>query len=59
VGTGDLTPKPRGFETITVRVRIDADVSYDILEALLEDTAMWSPLANTLHNPVHLDVVEK
>jgi hypothetical protein len=59
VGTGDLTPKPRGFETITVRVRIDADVSYDILEALLEDTAIWSPLANTLHNPVHLDLVEK
>jgi uncharacterized OsmC-like protein len=29
-GTGDLTPKPRGFETITVRVRIEADVSYDI-----------------------------
>ena len=63
-GTGDLTPKPRGFETITVRVRIEADVSYDILEALLEDTDledtdMWSPLANTLHNPVHLDVVKK
>jgi uncharacterized OsmC-like protein len=23
-GTGDLTPKPLGFETITVRVRIEA-----------------------------------
>jgi hypothetical protein len=42
-GTGDLTPKPLGFETITVRVRIEADVSREILEALVEHTAMWSP----------------
>jgi uncharacterized OsmC-like protein len=56
-GTGDLTPRPLGFETIIVRVRIEADVSNEILEALVEHTAMWSPVANTLHNPVHLDVV--
>jgi uncharacterized OsmC-like protein len=56
-GTGDLTPRPLGFETITVRVRIEADVPREILEALVEHTAMWSPVANTLHNPVHLDVV--
>ena len=56
-GTGDLTPKPLGFETITLRVRIEADVSNEILEALVEHAAMWSPVANTLHNPVHLDVV--
>jgi uncharacterized OsmC-like protein len=58
--TGDLTPTPLGFETITVRVHIEADVSREILEALVEHTTLWSPVANTLHNPVHLDVlVEK
>jgi uncharacterized OsmC-like protein len=56
-GTGDLTPKPLGFDTITMRVRIEADVSLEILEALVEHTVMWSPVANTLYNPVHLDVV--
>jgi uncharacterized OsmC-like protein len=56
-GIGDLTPKPLGFETITVRVRIEADGSREIFEALVEHTVMWSPVANTLHNPVHLDVV--
>jgi uncharacterized OsmC-like protein len=56
-GTGYLPPKPLGFETITVRARIEADVSLEILEALVEHTVMWSPVANTLHNPVHLDVV--
>jgi uncharacterized OsmC-like protein len=55
--TGDVTPKPLGFETITVCVRIEADVSLEILEALVEHTVMWSPVANTLHNPAHLDVV--
>jgi uncharacterized OsmC-like protein len=56
-GTGDPTPKCLGFDIITVRVRIDADVPREVLEALVEHTAMWSPVANTLHNPVHLDVV--
>jgi uncharacterized OsmC-like protein len=56
-GTGDLTPKPLGFETVTIRVRIEADASNEMLDALVEHTAMWSPVANTLHNPVHLDVV--
>ena len=56
-GTGDLTPKPLGFETITICVHIEADVSREILEALVEHTTLWSPVANTLHNPVHLDVV--
>ena len=41
-------------------MRIEADVSRGILEALVEYTAMCSPVANTLHNPVHPDlVVEK
>jgi hypothetical protein len=41
-----------------VRVRIEADVSREIVEALVEHTVVWSPVANTLHNPVHV-VVEK
>jgi hypothetical protein len=38
-------------------IRLPADVSPEILEALVEHSAMWSPVANTLHNPVQLDVV--
>jgi uncharacterized OsmC-like protein len=54
--TAKLTPQPLGFETITVSVHIEADVSREVLEALVEHTILWSPVANTLHNPVHLDV---
>jgi uncharacterized OsmC-like protein len=55
-GSGDLHPKTIGFETIRVSVSIDADASRKTLAALVKHTVLWSPVANTLHNPVHLDV---
>ncbi len=55
-GTGDVDPKPVGFETVRVSVIIDADASVDSLDALLKHATLWSPVANTLYNPVHLDV---
>lgn len=55
-GAGNLTPKTIGFEAIRVSVRLDADVSRTRLEALIQHATLWSPVANTLYNPVHLDV---
>jgi uncharacterized OsmC-like protein len=55
-GAGDLSPKTIGFEAIRVSVRIDADAPRKILDALVKHAVLWSPVANTLHNPVHLDV---
>ncbi|MCW6508837.1 OsmC family protein [Lichenifustis flavocetrariae] len=55
-GAGDLNPKTIGFETIQVLVRIEADAPRALLEALVAHASLWSPVANTLHNPVHLDV---
>jgi uncharacterized OsmC-like protein len=55
-GAGDLTPKTIGFETIRVLVCIEADAPRVSLEALVRHATLWSPVANTLHNPVHLDV---
>ena len=37
-------------------VTMDADASRKALSALVRHTLLWSPVANTLHNPVHLDV---
>ncbi|MCJ2080323.1 OsmC family protein [Methylobacterium sp. J-090] len=56
-GTGDLHPKTIGFEAIRVSVKIDADASRKTLDALVKHAVLWSPVANTLHNPVHLDVM--
>lgn len=55
-GAGNLTPKAIGFETIRVSVQLLADAPRTALEALVRRTTIWSPVANTLHNPVHLDV---
>ena len=56
-GAGDLTPKTIGFESIRVSVRIEAEAPRASLEALVRHATLWSPVANTLHNPVHLDVI--
>ena len=56
-GTGNTGPKPLGFETIRVEVRMQAEASDEVLQALIQHATLWSPVANTLHNPVHLDVV--
>jgi uncharacterized OsmC-like protein len=55
-GAGDLTPKAIGFEAIHVSVRLEADAPRKALEALVSHATLWSPVANTLHNPVYLDV---
>ncbi len=55
-GTGDIDPKPIGFEAIRVSVQLDAEASEEVLSELIKHATLWSPVANTLHNPVHLDV---
>ena len=55
-GAGDLAQKTIGFEAISVSVRLIADAPRKALEALVRHTTLWSPVANTIHNPVHLDV---
>lgn len=55
-GAGDLNPRTIGFEAIRVSVRIDADAPRKVLDGLVKHAVLWSPVANTLHNPVHLDV---
>ncbi|WP_246694739.1 OsmC family protein [Methylobacterium sp. WL6] len=55
-GGGDRQPRTIGFESIRVSVRMDADASRKALAALVRHTVLWSAVANTLHNPVHLDI---
>lgn len=49
-------PGPAGFGAIRVAVRIDADASSEAIRALVAHAVLWSPIANTLHDPVDLDV---
>jgi uncharacterized OsmC-like protein len=55
-GAGDLTPQTIGFDAVRVLIRLEADTSREMLDALIKHATLWSPVANTLHNPVHVDV---
>jgi uncharacterized OsmC-like protein len=55
-GVGDATPKAIGFETIRVLIHLEADAPRETLDTLVHHALLWSPVANTLHNPVHLEV---
>jgi organic hydroperoxide reductase OsmC/OhrA len=49
-------PAPVGFEVIRINVHLDASAPHDALQALLSHAVLWSPVANSMHSPVHLDV---
>ncbi len=55
---GSIGPEPAavGFEAVRVSVQLDAEATHENLAALVNHATLWSPVANTLHNPVHLDV---
>lgn len=51
-----VEPAPVGFGAIRVTVHIDADASPEAIRALVAHAVLWSPIANTLHDPVHVGV---
>lgn len=56
-GVGDLDPAKRlGFTDIRVKVHLEGDASEEELRDLVAHSNYWSPVANTLRNPVNLTV---
>ena len=51
-GVGDTSDKRLGFTEIRATFDIDADCSREELEDLIEWSDKWSPVANTMRNPV-------
>jgi organic hydroperoxide reductase OsmC/OhrA len=49
-------PAPVGFEVVRVKVHLNASAPPEALRALLSHAVLWSPVANSMHSPVHLDV---
>ena len=49
-------PHAIGFDAIRVTVHFEASAPHDLLSALVAHATLASAVANTLHNPVHLDV---
>jgi len=56
-GTGDLSPKPLGLTAVRIKAHLDIDGASDTeLKDLLEHAAKWSPVLNTVRNPVPVTV---
>jgi uncharacterized OsmC-like protein len=55
-GTPDAGPRVIGFDVIRVTVHLEANAPRDVLSEVLAHSILASPVANTLHNPVHLDI---
>lgn len=56
-GVAGVAPCRIGFEAVRITVHIDADAPHEVLKELVAHVVLWSPAANTIHDPVHLDVV--
>lgn len=56
-GVGDLDPKPVGLTDVRIRARLDVEgASKDEVDALVAHAAKWSPVFNTVQNPVRVQI---
>ena len=56
-GTGDVDPaKTLGFTDVRVKVEVEGDATREQLDDLVAHSNIWSPVANTLRNPVNVEV---
>ncbi len=56
-GVGDTSPdKTLGLTDIRVKVHLEGDASDTELQALVAHANQWSPVANTMRNPVNVAV---
>lgn len=54
-GTGDTRPKPVGLTDVRISVHLDAEGVSDAEKAeLIAHAAKWSPVLNTIKNPVNV-----
>jgi len=57
-GVGDLSPKPVGLTAVRIAVDIDVEgpSSPAELEEFIQHAARWSPVVNTVKNPVAMEI---
>lgn len=56
-GTGDLSPKPLGLTAVRMKVHLDIDgATPGELDELVAHAAKWSPVFNTVRNPVPISI---
>ncbi len=55
-GTGDVAPKPLGLTAVRITAHVDIDGATPAeLDDLVAHAAKWSPVLNTVRNPVPVE----
>ncbi len=54
-GVVNVNPQRIGFNNVRVTAHIEADAPRTVVEALVAHAVLWSPVSNTLYNPVHIE----
>jgi len=56
-GVGDLDEnKPLGFTDVRVKIELEGDAPKEVLDEIVKNANIWSPVANTLRRPVNVEV---
>lgn len=56
-GVVNVSPEKIGFNLVRIVAHIEADAPRAVLETLLAHVVLWSPVSNTIYNPVHIEAV--
>jgi uncharacterized OsmC-like protein len=55
-GGAVMQPAQMGFQDIRVKIVIEGDASRDVLEEVVKQANFFSPVANTMRNPISMSV---
>ena len=55
-GGAEKAPPEMGFQAIRVRVEIEGDASREVLDEIVQHANRYSPVANSMRNPIPLEI---
>jgi uncharacterized OsmC-like protein len=55
-GALEKKPEEMGFQQIRVKVRLQGDASREVLDEIVRHANYYSPVANTMRNPIPFDI---
>lgn len=55
-GGAEMLPKDMGFQAIRVKVLVEGDASREALEEIVKHANAYSPVANSMRNPIAFDI---
>lgn len=55
-GALEMTPPQMGFQAIRVKVLVEGDASREVLDEIVQHANFYSPVANSMRNPIPFEI---